>query len=98
MEEQRKCEYNKDGKCLRWNMPCNSLYSLFTSRANNGNFVYNFFQTCSAEDICRVGSTYGNDFVYITDKDIEDLKSGKVLFGGDEYGLFLKYKGEKDEC
>ena len=92
MEVQRKCEYNKDGKCLRWGRLCNSLP---VSRVSDNNFVYNYFRTCSVEDICRVGSTYGNDFVYITDKDIEALKSGEVLFGGDEYGLFLKYKGEK---
>lgn len=95
MEVQRKCEYNKDGKCLRWGRLCNSLPVSRVSVSDN-NFVYNYFRTCSVEDVCRVGSTYGNDFVYITDKDIEALKSGEVLFGGDEYGLFLKYKGEKD--
>lgn len=99
MGEPRKCEYNKDGKCLRWgsgliSKECESLSASFVS---NEHFCTDYFQVHEAEDICRVGSTRGNEFVYITDQDIEALKAGKVLFGEDEYGLFLKYKGEKDE-
>lgn len=44
-------------------------------------------------DTCPQQSRFGNNFFVITDADIEALKSGKVLFARDEYGVFLKYEG-----
>lgn len=44
-------------------------------------------------DVCHEQSIFGNDFFTITDEDIQALKSGKVLFVRDEYGIFLKYEG-----
>lgn len=53
---------------------------------------------CEMEQVCQNCSIYGNDFVLITDEDIEALKNGKVLYWIDEYGTFLAYKkGENDE-
>lgn len=44
-------------------------------------------------DVCPEQSVFGNNFFVITDKDIEALKTGKVLFVREEYGVFLKYEG-----
>lgn len=47
---------------------------------------------CEIDQVCRKCSIYGNDLIVITDEDIKALKSGKILYRIDEYGLFLAYK------
>ena len=43
-------------------------------------------------DVCPQQSVFDNSFFVITDNDIEALKTGKVLFVREEYGVFLKYE------
>lgn len=50
---------------------------------------------CEMDQVCRRCSIFGNDFIIITDEDIEALKNGKVLYRIDEYGLFLVIRKEK---
>lgn len=52
---------------------------------------------CDMDQVCRKCSIWGNDFIVLTDEDIEALQNGKVLYRIDEYGMFLAYKkGEED--
>lgn len=50
-----------------------------------------------ADQMCRYASIFGNNYFYITEEQIEALKSGKVLYDGGEYGTFICLKGGKDE-
>ena len=44
-------------------------------------------------DVGPQQAVFGNSCFVITDNDIEALKTGKVLFVREEYGVFLKYEG-----
>lgn len=44
------------------------------------------------DEICRKSSLFGNYYLSITEKELEALKSGKVLFTIDEYGVFIGLK------
>ena len=41
------------------------------------------------EQVKETQSDYGNNFYKITKEQLELLKQGKVLEGGDEYGVFI---------
>lgn len=41
------------------------------------------------EQVKELQSDYGNSFYKITKEQLELLKQGKVLEGGDEYGIFI---------
>lgn len=42
-------------------------------------------------------SPYGNFFFNITDRDIDDLKRGKILYFREEYGIAIRYKSTARE-
>jgi hypothetical protein len=82
---RENCKLCKNGKCQKWvrERKCETLTtSYFDER----------FKVCEMEKVCEEASIYGNTFFFLTDEDIEKLKSGKVLFDIDEYGVFIAYK------
>lgn len=52
---------------------------------------------CEMDQVCRKCSIYGNDFILLTDKEIDALKAGKDLYMVDEYGTFLAYEERREE-
>lgn len=81
-----RCGENMD-QCSKWgnkNDKCEPMTIDF--------FQEGEIDQCEMEQVCRKCSLYGNDFIIITDEDIEALKNGKVLYWVDEYGTFLAYK------
>ena len=57
------------------------------------------FTVCHNEqDVKRHMSMFGNEFVTITEKEIEQLKAGMILsyMINDEYGFFITFKKGKD--
>lgn len=80
---------NKMDRCAKWGdkrMKC--------TPCTVDDFESNKLLECKMEEVCRKCSIFGNDYILLTDKDIEVLKSGKVLYLMDEYGTFLAYGGE----
>lgn len=83
--------YMKNGRCKGNNRPC---------RVTKEDIESWFDETLKPIDLLDVypeQSAFGNNFFVLTDKDIEALKTGKVLFVREEYGVFLKYKGGQND-
>ena len=55
---------------------------------------YEKFTIINQNEVCCKCSLFGGTVFEITDKDIEVLKSGKVLSFLDEYSTFLIYKND----
>lgn len=86
-----RCGKNMD-RCAKWGdkrMKCEP----FTL----GSFQNSNILECEMGQVCRKCSIFGNDFILLTNKEIEALKAGKVLYIVGEYGTFLAYGGEQDE-
>ena len=82
---RENCTLCENGKCQKWrkNGKCvPTTLSAFDKR----------LEICEVEEVCEKSSIFGNSCFFITDEDIELLKSGKVLFDIDEYGTFIAYK------
>ena len=82
---RENCKLCKNGKCTNWRKEkdCVPLtLSYFDEKLD----------VCEIEEVCEKSSIFGNSFFFLTDDDIEKLKSGKVLFEVDEYGTFIGYK------
>lgn len=54
------------------------------------------FKIIEPNEMCALGSIFGNYVFKITEADIEALRNGKVLYSLDKYGTFIVYdKGEE---
>lgn len=85
MRDTTKCPLYENGNCKKRNIKgrCNPVTAdLFQDR----------FSQCNMDNVCQCCSIYGNDFFFLTDEDIDALKSGKILYCVEEYGVFLVYK------
>ena len=83
--------YMKNGRCKGNNRPCR------VTKENIESWFDETLKPIDLLDVCPEQSAFGNNFFVLTDKDIEALKTGKVLFVREEYGVFLKYKGEPND-
>lgn len=82
---RENCTLCKNGKCHKWSRVKKCVpttISVFDEQLD----------ICEVEQVCEKSSIFGNSYFFITDEDIELLKSGKVLFEVDEYGTFIAYK------
>lgn len=87
-----KCPgYMKNGCCKRDNRPCR------VTKEDIESWFDETLTPIDLPDVCPQQSVFGNSFFVITDKDIEALKKGKVLFAMEEYGVFLKYEGDQSD-
>ena len=87
MRDVTECSKYQNGSCTRWskNAKCSpSASDWFEDRVSQ----------CDINAVCEHDSFYGNDYLYVTDEDIDALKAGKVLFRVGEYGVFIAYKKE----
>jgi hypothetical protein len=83
--------YMKNGRCKGNNRPCR------VTKEDIESWFDETLKPIDLLDVCPEQSAFGNNFFVLTDKDIEALKTGKVLFVREEYGVFLKYKGEQND-
>lgn len=79
--------YMKNGCCKGNNRPCR------VTKEDIESWFDETLKPIDLLDVCRKQSVFGNNFFILTDKDIEALETGKVLFVRGEYGVFLKYEG-----
>ncbi len=87
-----KCPgYMKNGRCTGNNRPCR------VTKKNIERWFDETLKPIYLLDVCPKQAAFGNSFFVITDKDIEALKTGKVLFAREEYGVFLKYEGGQND-
>ena len=87
-----KCPgYMKNGCCTGNNRPCS------VTKKDIESWFDETLDPIDLLDVCPQQSLFGNSFFVITDKDIEALKTGKVLFVREEYGVFLKYEGGQND-
>ncbi len=82
--------YMKNGRCKGNNRSCR------VTKENIESWFDETLKPIDLLDVCPEQSVFGNNFFVLTDKDIEALKTGKVLFVREEYGVFLKYEGEQN--
>lgn len=61
-------------------------------------FEAHILRQCEIDQVANKCSIFGNDFICLTDEDIEALKNNKVLYTVGEYGLFLAYRKEKQNA
>ena len=47
------------------------------------------FEVIDRREMCAKSSIFGNYYLQLTEENIEALRSGKVLFVGDEYGILV---------
>ena len=83
--------YMKNGRCKGNNRPCR------VTKEDIESWFDETLKPIDLLDVCPEQSAFGNNFFVLTDKDIEALKTGKVLFVREEYGVFLKYKGKQND-
>lgn len=83
--------YMKNGRCKGNNRPCR------VTKEDIESWFDETLKPIDLLDVCPEQSAFGNNFFVLTDKDIEALKTGKVLFVREEYGVFLKYKGGQND-
>lgn len=83
--------YMKNWRCKGNNRPCR------VTKEDIESWFDETLKPIDLLDVCPEQSAFGNNFFVLTDKDIEALKTGKVLFVREEYGVFLKYKGEQND-
>lgn len=87
-----KCPgYKPNGRCMGDNRKCSVTKKAIES------WFDETLKSIDLLDVCPEQSAFGNSFFVITDKDIEALKTGKVLFVREEYGVFLKYEGGQND-
>lgn len=88
----KKCPgYMENGCCKGDNRPCR------VTKEDIESWFDETLTPIDLPDVCPQQSVFGNSFFVITDKDIEALKKGKVLFAMEEYGVFLKYEGGQSD-
>lgn len=58
---------------------------------------YDSFVTLTPGEVGSKLSPYGNFFYTIDKDDIKALKSGKILYSRDEYGIAIRYKSTATE-
>lgn len=87
MREVNECSLYKDGHCTKWrkNGKC---------RPSTEDWLDERLDVCDINAMCEKSSIFGNEYYYVTDEDIEALKSGKVLYKRSEYGIFIGYMPE----
>lgn len=88
MSNLNNCRLYKDGHCQKWRKNGKCVPS-------NLDWFEDEFGQCEINEVCEKCSIYGNDCFLLTKKDIDALKSGKVLFSLDQYGTFIAYKKEE---
>lgn len=83
-----KCPgYLKNGRCKGNNRACR------VTKEEIESWFDETFKPIDVLDVCQEQSIFGNSFFTISDEDVQALKSGKILFVREEYGIFLKYEG-----
>lgn len=88
MSVNKKCDLYDDGKCNGYNGWRGKKRKCETSTAEWFDKPSEF-NAININEMCRRRSIFGNDYFVITNKQIEQLKKGKVLFYIDEYGMFI---------
>lgn len=88
MKNPKECDLYYDGKCNKTNTICKCLPSTI-------DWFNDSFGQYDVNEVCRNDSIFGNRYFYITDADINALKSGKVLYYVDEYGIFIAYRADE---
>lgn len=87
-----KCPgYMKNGRCKGNNRLCR------VAKEDIEKWFDETLKPIDLMDVCPQQSVFGNSFFVITDNDIESLKTGKVLFVREEYGVFLKYESGQND-
>ena len=88
MSVNKKCDLYDDGKCNEYNGLSRKKRKCETSTAEWFNEPSEF-NVININEMCRRRSIFGNDYFVITNKQIEQLKKGKVLCDIGEYGTFI---------
>lgn len=83
------CDLYKDGHCIKWRKngtpdPSHKGWFDLDGLSEPKEFI-------SVNRMCRRSSIFGNEFIGLTNADVERLKNGEVIHIGGEYGTFIGY-------
>jgi len=87
------CEFYNNGKCGKWDRRCACEPStiewldIIESNKNNG-FI-------SVNEMCSESSIFGNDYIGLTQRDIDRIKNGEIIHIPGEYGIFIGFLEDK---
>lgn len=84
--KKEECDLYCNGKCKKFGDSCN-----YNCNQSSVDWLKEKFNKCEVDEICRVSSIFGNFCFCLTDKDIEYLKNGGILYKLEEYGIFIGY-------
>lgn len=94
MSQRTECKLYKEGKCSKYWRPSDP--EMPTCRPTTLDDFDERLDLCEMNEVCENDSIFGGSYFAITDKDIEALKAGKVLYKLDEYGIFIAYAPKED--
>lgn len=83
------CDLYKKGHCTKWreNGECKpSTRNWLTRDQYEGDMSF-----ISVDRMCRNSSIFGNEFIGLTQTDIERIQSGEIIHIPGEYGTFIGF-------
>ena len=87
------CDLCENGKCTKW---CKkSACEPSTTEWLDSVESYDDAEFISANEMCRKCSIFGNDYVGLTQKDIDRIKNGEIIHIPGEYGIFIGFLEDK---
>lgn len=84
------CDLYEDGRCTKWRdaqTPNVSTMEWFIEYEEEKQFI-------PVERMCRNGSIFGNEYIGLTQGDIDRLKNGEIIHVPGEYGKFIGFINE----
>lgn len=86
------CDLYKNESCTKWRKngkcePSTRDWLIRTEYDEPMNFV-------PVDRMCRKSSIFGNEFIGLTENDIERIKNGEVIHIPGEYGTFIGFISE----
>lgn len=87
-EKCEGCDLYENGHCTKWRNNGKAEPSTRDWFAEYADDDMNFI---SVDRMCRKGSIFGNDYIGLTQTDIERLRNGEVIHIPGEYGTFIGF-------
>ena len=92
-----ECDLYRGNRCRKWREEGSNPDSFTRDIFTDPEFVEEK-EFISIEKACsKESTTYGNDYIGLTDEDIERLKNGEIIHIGKEYCTFIGYISKESE-
>ena len=95
MEKCNSCDLYKDGHCTKFrkNGKCEPSTSEWLIRDEYDTPM----EYIPTDKMCRYGSIFGNDYIGLSQNDIDRIKNGEVIYISGEYGIFIGFITDEEK-